>query len=156
MKEYKYRINGHEYNIQIQSVEGAKAHVTVNGVAYEVETDQPLVAMAASSSPVAPAPQASVAAPTVAASIAAVQAAPAAPAPTPAVGGTKVKSPLPGVINDVRVQVGSQVAVGDVLVVLEAMKMENEIAAECAGTVISLAVSKGNSVMEGDVLVTIG
>ena len=98
-----------------------------------------------------------------------VQEAPAAPASvvepatpaqeTPAVvasgEGTPVKSPLPGIINDIKVAVGDKVKNGQTLLVLEAMKMENDITAEQDGTITSIAVKKGDSVMEGTVLVTI-
>jgi biotin carboxyl carrier protein len=67
-----------------------------------------------------------------------------------------VKAPLPGTINAINVKVGDTVAVGDVVVVLEAMKMQNNIEAEYAGTVTSITVNQGDSVMEGAVMMTIG
>ena len=87
-------------------------------------------------------------------------AAPAKPAPAaaaaPAGEGTPFKAPLPGTINDIKVAVGQQVNVGDVVLILEAMKMENEITAEKAGTITSITVNKGDSVMEGTTMFTIG
>ena len=77
------------------------------------------------------------------------------PAPVQAGEGTKVLSPLPGIITGVTVKVGDAVAVGDTVVVLEAMKLQNNIEAETAGTVTSVMVNVGDSVMEGTVLVTI-
>jgi len=67
-----------------------------------------------------------------------------------------VKAPLPGTVTEVKVSVGQQVAVGDVVLVLEAMKMQNNIEAEYAGTVTSVVVKPGETVMEGAVLLTIG
>ena len=67
-----------------------------------------------------------------------------------------VKAPLPGTITNINVKVGDTVAVGDVVVVLEAMKMQNNIEAEYAGTVTSITVNPGDSVMEGATLLTIG
>ena len=67
-----------------------------------------------------------------------------------------MKAPLPGTITELKVQVGQQVNVGDVVLVLEAMKMQNNIEAEYAGTVTSITVKQGETVMEGAVLMTIG
>ena len=64
-------------------------------------------------------------------------------------------APLPGTINDIKVKVGDQVKAGDTVVVLEAMKMQNNIEAETAGTIASVNVAKGDAVNEGDTLVTI-
>jgi biotin carboxyl carrier protein len=85
------------------------------------------------------------------------------PAPKPAAapkaaqqtGGNPVLAPMPGTIVSVDVQPGQAVAKGDVLVILEAMKMENEIVADTAGTVVSIQVSKGSTVNSGDVLLSI-
>ena len=128
--------------------------VTLNGRTYEVEVEagkaillDEYVAISPMSTP-APAP---VAAP--------VEAAPAAPAPAAApaapVDGQAVEAPMPGNILKVNVSVGQSVGQGDVLVVLEAMKMENEIMAPRAGTVAQVLVSKGSSVDSGDVLVVL-
>ena len=87
-------------------------------------------------------------------------AAPAAPAAAPAAaapaGGEKVCSPMPGTILSVNVQNGSAVKKGDVLMILEAMKMENEIMAPCDGTITSVNTSKGSSVESGTLLCVIG
>ena len=80
--------------------------------------------------------------------------APAAAAAPAAAGGVKVEAPMPGNILDVRVAAGEAVQAGDVLVILEAMKMENEIVAPQNGTVASIAVNKGDVVNAGDMLVT--
>ena len=82
-------------------------------------------------------------------------AADAAPKSAPAASGKPVVAPLPGTINDIKVKVGDKVNVGDTVVILEAMKMQNNIEAESAGTIASINVNKGDAVLEGDTLVTI-
>ena len=77
-------------------------------------------------------------------------------ASAPAGAGTPVKAPLPGTINAINVKVGDKVNVGDVVIVLEAMKMQNNIEAESAGTVTSILVNQGDTVMEGATMLTIG
>ena len=77
--------------------------------------------------------------------------------PKAAIGaGKKITAPLPGTITDVKVKVGDTVKNGDTVLILEAMKMQNNIEAECDGTITSIVVSKGDTVMEGDALITIG
>ena len=102
----------------------------------------------------APAPQAAPAA--AAPKAEPVQAAPAAPAPAAAGPGKPVTSPLPGVIVEISVKVGDSVKAGQQVAVLEAMKMENAIEADHAGTVTAIHVNKGDSVLEGVPIVTIG
>ena len=130
-----------------------KFNITVNGKAYEVLVEE----VGAASAPVAVAP---VAAAPVSAPVAAPAAAPAsaaAPAPVAApANGTTVEAPMPGTILDVKVSNGQAVKQGDVLCVLEAMKMENDIQAPCDGTVIAVQATKGSSVETGAPLVTIG
>ena len=131
-----------------------KYKVTLNGRTYEVEVEagkamlldeyEAIVPSAPAAAPVAAAPAAPVAAPA---------AAPAAPAATAA--GEAVTAPMPGTILKVNVQNGQAVKEGDLLCVLEAMKMENEIMAPKAGTVAQVVTSKGASVSTGDVLVVI-
>ena len=152
MKEYKYIINGKEYTVNIENLQGNQANVTVNGKAYDVEIvgREPKKVTPAAKPAAAPAT-----APKAAAPAAAPKA--AAPAPAAAAGeGTPFKAPLPGTINAIKVAVGQQVNVGDVVLILEAMKMENEITAEKAGTITSITVQKGDSVMEGTTMFTIG
>ena len=151
MKEYKYIINGKEYTVNIENLQGNQANVTVNGKAYDVEI------VGREPKKVTPAAKPA-AAPATAPKAAAPAAAPKAAAPTPAAAGegTPFKAPLPGTINDIKVAVGQQVNVGDVVLILEAMKMENEITAEKAGTITSITVQKGDSVMEGTTMFTIG
>ena len=109
-----------------------KYRVTVNGTAYEIELEELTGA--------APAPAA------------------AAPAPAPAAapaGGEQVTSPMPGTILDVKVSQGASVKKGDVLMILEAMKMENEIMCPCDGKVASINTSKGAAVESGTLLCVI-
>ena len=140
MKTYKFKINGNEYNVDINSVEGNIADVTVNGASYKVEMDTPVAPAAPVPAPAAPAP-------------AAAAAAPAPAAPTGA--GKAVTSPLPGVIIEVSVKEGQAVKAGQKVAVIEAMKMENEIQASSDGTVTAILVHKGDSVLEGAEIVKI-
>ncbi len=131
--------------------------VNLNGKAYEVEVEESQavitnVAEAVVAAPVAAAP---VAAPVAAPAPAAEPAPAAAPAAAPA-EGTQVLAPMPGTILAVNTAVGSTVIAGDVLIILEAMKMENEIVAPCAGTVKQVLVSKGSTVDTDAVLAVIG
>ncbi len=126
-----------------------KFKINVNGTSYNVEVEE----LGGFSAPVAAAPVAPAAAPApVAAAPVAPAAAPAPVAAAPVADGTQVKAPMPGNILDVKVSVGDTVAEGDVLMILEAMKMENEILAPAAGKVASVQVAKGASVNSGDVL----
>ena len=141
----KYIINDMEYNVTVNSVAGDKAEVTVNGVVYQVkiENNEVVNAVPASVQPAA-------------APVAAAPVSPATPAAPAAGAGKPVKSPLPGVIVAVKVKVGDAVKNGEVVAVLEAMKMENEIQAEFDGVVTSVNVSQGDSILEGAPIVTIG
>ena len=129
-----------------------KYKVTLNGKTYEIEVEAGKAMCLAEYEAIAPS-AAPVAAPA-AAPVAAPAAAPAAPAMTVS-GGEAVNAPMPGTILKVNVSAGQTVKAGQVLVVLEAMKMENEIMAPKAGTVAQVVTSKGASVNTGDVLVVI-
>ncbi|MEE3476547.1 MAG: biotin/lipoyl-containing protein [Candidatus Cryptobacteroides sp.] len=146
MKTYKFRINGNEYNVEINSVEGNLADVTVNGAAYKVEMENAPATPAAPATTANPAAQARQDAPA---------AAPAKPAPAPAGAGKAITSPLPGVIIEVSVKEGQAVKAGQKVAVIEAMKMENEIQASSDGTVTAVLVNKGDSVLEGTEIVKI-
>jgi glutaconyl-CoA decarboxylase len=132
--------------------------VNVNGKAYEVEVEEIGGAAAAMpAAPVAPAAAPAPAAPAPAAAAPAPAAAPAAPkASAASVAGEPVLAPMPGTIVKVLVKVGQSVKSGDVLCILEAMKMENEIMAGKDGTITAVEVNDGTSVSSGDVLVAIG
>ena len=154
MNKYQYKVQGVDYDVEIEEVEGNLAKVSVNGIQFEVELKRPINPVHAIKKPKVAAPKP--AAPTPAPAAAPVAAAPAA-APAAAAGaGNPVKAPLPGTISSISVKVGDQVNVGDTVLVLEAMKMQNNIEAEYAGTVTSIVVNPGDSVMEGAVLLTIG
>jgi biotin carboxyl carrier protein len=147
-KDYKFKINGHEYEVAVGSVEGGVAKVAVNGTNYEVHVQSNTLIKPT------PAPRPQVAPATYSAT------APVTPAKIDqsagaAGAGSALKSPLPGVILDVKVKEGDAVKAGQVLMVLEAMKMENNIDAHTSGTVKSIAKRQGDSVLEGDVLLTI-
>ncbi len=139
-----------------------KYNVTLNGKIYEVDvTETDAVVTGISQVPVAaPVVAAPVAAPVApaAAPVAAPapEAAPAAPAAPAAVAdGTQIKAPMPGTVLAVKKNVGDAVKAGDVIIVLEAMKMENDIVAPCGGTVKSINAPKGSSVNTDDVLAVI-
>ena len=153
MSKYQYKVQGVDYEVEIEEVEGNIAKVNVNGIPFEVELQKPINAAKHPqlSKPKVEAPKPAVAAPAPAAApVAAAQ--PAAPVGA----GSPIKAPLPGTVTDIKVQVGQQVSVGDVVLVLEAMKMQNNIEAEYAGTITSITVKPGDTVMEGSVLLTIG
>lgn len=124
MRKFMINVNGTSYNVEVEELGGFSA---------------PVAAPAAAP---APAPAAAPSAP----------AAPKAAAAAPVADGTQVQAPMPGNILDVKVSAGDTVAEGDVLMILEAMKMENDILAPAAGKVVSVQVAKGASVNSGDVL----
>ena len=144
MKEYKYKINGAEYNVTINEVTDTTAQVEVNGESYTVEWEKPVapkpIVVAKPAAPAAKPAAAPAAAP-------ATQAA--------AAGGYAIKTPLPGVIIDVKVNVGDTVTKGQTVAILEAMKMENNINTDRDGKVAAIAVAKGETVADGAVLITL-
>ena len=131
-----------------------KYKITLNGRTYEVEVEAGKAMLLDEYEAIAPTAPAAAAAAPAAAAPAAAPAAPAAPAVTGA--GDAVNAPMPGTILKVNVQNGQAVKEGDVLVVLEAMKMENEILAPKNGTVTQVLVSKGSTVDTGAPMVVIG
>ena len=142
MKNFKFKINGTDYNVDINEVEGQEIKLNVNGTDYNVTVDAEVKQKPVVKRPTpkaAPAPAAA-----------------AAPAPAASGAGTKVTTPLPGTILDVFVNVGDKVNAGQRVVLLEAMRMENNIECDVAGTVTEVKCRKGDSVLEGDVLVVIG
>ncbi len=127
-----------------------KFNVTVNGVNYDVEVEEVRGGVTRSMPRQASAPVQAAPAPVQAAP------APAQPTPSPAVAGESITSPMPGNILKVLVKVGDSVKRGQVLLILEAMKMENEIVASTDGTVRAVSVVEGNTVDTGASLVVIG
>ena len=135
MAKHTLKINGNIYEVEVGATEPGRAEVKVNGKEYSVEFDSP-----------APETEA-----------AALQG-PSIAAPSPAAAtsaGKTVKSPLPGVLLKVLVKEGQNVKRGERIAVLEAMKMENDILSPCDGTVVSLPVAGGDSVLEGAVIAKI-
>lgn len=144
MKEYRYTIDGNKYEVAINEVNDTTAKVTVNGAEYTVEWEKPVEEKpVVKVQPVAAKPAAAAAA------------TPAAAPAAAAVNGHAIKTPLPGVIIDVKVNVGDTVKKGDTVVVLEAMKMENNINADRDGKVTAVQVAKGDTVADGAVLIVI-
>ncbi|MBR3884107.1 MAG: acetyl-CoA carboxylase biotin carboxyl carrier protein subunit [Bacteroidaceae bacterium] len=142
MKEYKYTINGEKYEVTINEVAETTATVTVNGTEYNVEWEKPEV-----KKPVVTVK------PTVAKPAPAT--APVAQPVASPVNGHAIKTPLPGVIIDIKVNVGDTVAKGQTVIVLEAMKMENNINADKEGKVVAIKVAKGDTVADGAVLIVL-
>lgn len=140
MKTFKYIIDGKEYQVEITDVVDNKAQVTVNGKDFQVEMEaQP----EAEKKTVTPLPQSDEKVET-------------EPSTTGQVNTEQaIKAPLPGVITEIKVSVGDQVKAGDTVVVLEAMKMANNIEAEKGGTVTAICIKQGESVMEDTPLVVI-
>ncbi len=139
MKEYKFKIGEKDYTTSVADVEDNKVVVVVNGTKYQVELDEAVQDM----QPVAVKPQ--VAAP-VETSVQSAAAGPSQP----------LKSPLPGVVLEINVNVGDTITSGQKVMMLEAMKMENNIEADFGGVVKEIKVKKGDSVNEGDTLLIIG
>lgn len=144
MKEYKFTINGSEYAVTVNDVEDNQASVSVNGLEYNVEVAGMV------SRPKTPKLVQTATVPSTDSHPAVAKTSKPAQA-----GLATIKSPLPGVILDLNVREGDRVKVGQRLLVLEAMKMENNIDSDKEGIVRSLNVGKGDSVLEGDVLLTI-
>lgn len=137
MKDYKFKINGQDYAASVEEQDNGTLNVTVNGKTYQVEL--PEKAHHCTRPMVRPAVSAAAGAPAVAR--------PAAAAPG------NVVAPLPGTITSVKVKKGQKVKKGDVLLVMEAMKMANDITAEADGTIKNVCVSQGQSVNQGMILI---
>jgi biotin carboxyl carrier protein len=138
MKNYKFKINGNDYSVEIKSMEDNIAEVEVNGTPFQVELSKevktpktPKLVRSAVSATTEKKPL-------------------SAPA-----GLSKIEAPLPGSIFKITSKEGDQVKKGDVLLIMEAMKMENNILAESDGMIKSIKVKEGDSVLQGDVLVEI-
>jgi biotin carboxyl carrier protein len=138
MKEFKYIISGNVYNVKVNDMEGTTASVEVNGTPYKVEMDKPVKKQATT---IKVPPSISVKPTTP------ISSKPAARPTGP--GGGSIKSPLPGVILSVDCKPGDVVKKGRKLLVLEAMKMENNIPSDRDGEIAEVRVNKGDSVLEG-------
>jgi biotin carboxyl carrier protein len=138
MRRYTFKINGNNYSVEIKSIEENTAEIEVNGTAYQVELGRemktPQPPKLVRSAPSAP---------------------PKAPTPLNTPGLSQIKAPLPGTILQIMIAPGTAVKREQPLLVLEAMKMENNILAEKDGTVKTVKVREGDTVMQGDVLVEI-
>lgn len=149
MKQFIYRINGQEYIVAVNKMDGDLAEVAVNGTNYKVElvnSDEEVSLVTRPATKAAPAP---------AVSKTTTTASPSANKPV-AGGAGAVKSPLPGIVIGIQVNVGDEVKKGQTVAMLEAMKMENAIQAPMNGKVTEICVNTGDSVLEGVVLLTIG
>jgi glutaconyl-CoA/methylmalonyl-CoA decarboxylase subunit gamma len=146
MKNFKFTINGNAYEADIIGIDDNIAEVAINGVIYSVEIDKKLQAVKTPKLVRTLAVPSTDSHPSVSKT-----ASPSAPK-----GTGNIKSPLPGVILDIYVREGDMVKIGQKLLMLEAMKMENIINADKEGRVSALKVGKGDSVMEGDILIVIG
>ena len=146
MKKFKFTIHGNQYDVNIQNVEDNIIDVDVNGSVYQVEVDktlQPVKTPRLVRSRAVPSTDTT---PSVGAGV----------KPVGAKTGGVIKSPLPGSVISILVKPGDTVKVGQKLMVLEAMKMENNIDSDKDGKIVKINANKGDSVMEGDILVTIG
>lgn len=145
MKKYKIKINGIEYTVDIHSVEDNLARLTVNDVDFEVEVE------GIKTNPTRMSKETMLTqVPTMQSDTPVVK-----KAPTASATAHPLKSPLPGVILAIKAQAGDVVKAGQVVMVLEAMKMENNIEADKDGVIEKINPSIGDSVLEGDVLFTI-
>ncbi|ANQ48315.1 biotin/lipoyl-binding protein [Flammeovirga yaeyamensis] len=136
MKKYKFNVNGNNYAVHIKNVEGQAIELEVNGTPYTVEMEREVKSsktpkLVRSSAPRTAAPKAI----------------------TRSAKKTNVVAPLPGTIVSLKVAAGDKVTAGDLLMTMEAMKMENNVLAEADGVVGTVKVSEGQSVLQGEVLV---
>jgi biotin carboxyl carrier protein len=140
MKTYKLTINGTKYAVEIKNVDDQHIQVEVNGTPYHVVVDRELKQTKT---------------PKLVRTVAVPSTDQGAAVKVGAKTG-QIKAPLPGTVLDIFVKEGDKVSIGQKVLLLEAMKMENHIESDKAGTVTEIKVGKGSSVMEGDVLIVIG
>ena len=135
MKKFNFKIRGNEYGVHIKSIEDNIAHIEVNGTSYDVEIEQEVKATKTPKlvRKVVPTKAEDIEKKEVGSS-------------------TPIKAPLPGKIMLIKAKIGDKVKKGDVLLIMEAMKMENEVMASKDGVVESIKVNAGDNVLEGDVL----
>ncbi len=140
MKSFKFNIFGNEYNVNIKEAEGQTIKLEVNGSEYVVEMEKEVK---------------STKTPTLVRSQPKTVAAPTQNTLAAKTSTRKITAPLPGVILELRVKEGDQVKTGDTLLVMEAMKMENNILAEHTGVIKEIKIRKGDAVLQGDLLIEI-
>lgn len=146
MKKYKFTIHGNKYEVEIKDIEDGIAEIEVNGTVYSVEIEKTI------QQPKTPKLVRSVVSPSTDSHGSTAKTA----KPDTPKGTGFIKSPLPGTILEVLVREGDLVKIGTKLLVLEAMKMENNINSDKEGKIISIKVRPGDAVMEGDMLIQIG
>lgn len=144
MKKFTFTINGNKYDVEIDAVEKTTADISVNGTSYQVTLEKDIKPVKT------PMLTRKLAVPSTESSVTKTN------KPLEAKGAGLIKSPLPGVILEVLVKEGDSIKIGDRLLIMEAMKMENNINSDKAGKVISIKVKNGDAVLEGEVLVEIG
>jgi biotin carboxyl carrier protein len=141
MKQYKYKINGNLYKVTVNDIdENNIATVEVNGTPYKVEIEKAVAPKPVTRPAAAPKTESGK---------------PVVSRPAATSNKSAVKSPLPGIILDLKVKVGDTVKKGDTVLILEAMKMENNIHADKDGKVTAINVNNGDSVLEGTDLIII-
>ncbi|MGI6049636.1 MAG: biotin/lipoyl-containing protein [Acetivibrionales bacterium] len=136
MRKFVVNVNGNSYEVEVEEVSG-----TIVSQPVTAPAPQPALTTAPAAPAAAPAPQPAPA--------------PAAPVSSGAEGAVKITAPMPGTILDIRVKPGDSVNKGTVVIILEAMKMENEILSPQDATVASINVTKGQQVNSGDVMLTL-
>lgn len=145
MKKFKFTIEGTSYDVNIENIDSSHAQVSVNGKLYEVELEKEIKT---TKTPTIVRPEAPPSTDSTPSTI-------KTHGPSEHKGTGLVKSPLPGIIREVLMNEGQPVKIGDALLVLEAMKMENNIISDKEGVITEIKVKTGDSVLEGDVLVVI-
>ena len=141
MKQFKFTIRGTEYNVDIRNIEDNVADIEVNGTSYIVDIHREVQQSKT---------------PTLVRPVAVPSGGPKKTSTPGTKGVSSIKAPLPGTILEMKSKVGDQVQVGTVLLVMEAMKMENDIKSDKEGTIKAINVNTGDAVLEGSVLVEIG
>lgn len=143
MKRFKFAIHGNDYDVEIINIEDNTAEVEVNGTTYQVDIklDKPMTKT-----------------PKLVRSITTPNNNPVQKTNVPAssAGITTIKSPLPGTILEIKMKAGDTVKVGDTIIIMEAMKMENEVKSDINGVINSIKVNVNDTVLKGDTLVEIG
>ncbi len=142
MKRFKFAIRGNDYDVEVRDIEDNVAEVEVNGTVYQVDIklDKPIIKT-----------------PKLMRSITTPNNSSGQKTNDPAnTKGLIIKSPLPGIILEIKKKVGDSIKVGETILVMEAMKMENDVKADVDGIILSLKVNVNDAVLEGDALVEIG